>query len=88
MSNLIGVLARMAELDMLKHVEVISTVSGGSIVGAAYYLKLKKMLEAMPDNAMQREDYIRLVAELERHFLQAVQKNLRMRTFSNPWKKR
>lgn len=82
----VGVLARMAELDMLKHVEVLSTVSGGSIVGAAYYLKLKRLLEAKPDGAIQRDDYIRLVAELERHFLRAVQKNLRMRTFSNPWK--
>ena len=35
----------MAELGMLKHVESISTVSGGSIVGAAYYLLLKELLE-------------------------------------------
>ncbi|MFV2057835.1 MAG: patatin-like phospholipase family protein, partial [Thiohalomonadales bacterium] len=32
----LGTLARMAEHGMLRHVEVISTVSGGSIVGAAY----------------------------------------------------
>ena len=30
----IGVLARMAELDLLRHVGVLSTVSGGSIIGA------------------------------------------------------
>lgn len=30
----IGVLARLAELDVLRHVEVLSCVSGGSILGA------------------------------------------------------
>jgi predicted acylesterase/phospholipase RssA len=37
----IGVLARLAELDALRHIDVISCVSGGSIVGAYYYMKLK-----------------------------------------------
>lgn len=32
----IGVLARLAELDLLRPIEVISTVSGGSIIGALY----------------------------------------------------
>lgn len=89
----IGVLARMAELGMLKHVEVISTVSGGSIVGAAYYLLLKQLLESKPDKAskpseiaLDDKDYVELVGTLETHFLQAVQKNLRMRTFANPLK--
>jgi len=88
----IGVLAKMAELGMLKHVEVISTVSGGSIVGAAYYLLLKELLESKPDQATADEaglddsDYITLVEKLESHFLNAVQKNLRMRTFANPVK--
>ncbi len=41
----IGVLAQMAEHGLLRHVEVISTVSGGSIIGALYYLHLKKLLE-------------------------------------------
>lgn len=89
----IGVLARMAELGMLKHVEVISTVSGGSIVGAAYYLLLKQLLESKPDKAtspgataLDDSDYVTLVENLETHFLQAVQKNLRMRTFADPLK--
>ena len=34
----IGVLAALAEHDMLRHVEVLSCVSGGSILGAYYYL--------------------------------------------------
>ncbi|MCI0733366.1 MAG: patatin-like phospholipase family protein, partial [Methylococcaceae bacterium] len=41
----IGTLARLAELDLLRHVQVLSTVSGGSIIGAMYYLKLKQLLE-------------------------------------------
>ena len=89
----IGVLARMAELGMLKHVEVISTVSGGSIVGAAYYLLLKQLLESSPDKAgtsgekaLDDSDYVKLVENLETRFLQAVQKNMRMRTFANPVK--
>lgn len=82
----IGVLARMAELSMLKHVESISTVSGGSIVGAAYYLLLKDLLESKTDHEIADSDYVELVQELEKHFLNAVQKNLRMRTFANPLK--
>ena len=34
----LGVLARLAELDVLRHVDVLSCVSGGSIVGACYWL--------------------------------------------------
>ena len=41
----VGVLARLAETGVLPEVEVISTVSGGSIVGAAYYLRLKRLLD-------------------------------------------
>lgn len=82
----IGVLARMAELGILKHIESISTVSGGSIVGAAYYLLLKNLLESKADDEITDSDYIGLVQKLESHLLGAVQKNLRMRTFTNPFK--
>ena len=37
-----GVLARMGDLDLLRHVRVLSTVSGGSIVGTLYYLHLQQ----------------------------------------------
>ncbi|RKZ98288.1 MAG: patatin family protein, partial [Gammaproteobacteria bacterium] len=82
----IGVLARMAELGLLKHVEVISTVSGGSIVGVAYYMKLKALLEKYSDSEIKDQQYVDMVKELEDQFLFAVQKNLRMRTFANPFK--
>lgn len=80
----IGVLAKMAELGMLRHVESISTVSGGSIVGAAYYLLLKELLENKLDGDITNQDYVDLVQRLEVHFLEGVQKNLRLRTFANP----
>lgn len=79
----IGVLARLAELDLLREVEVISSVSGGSILGAFYYLHLKKLLEEKGDDEIRKEDYIELLKNIEVSFLRGVQKNLRMRTFGN-----
>jgi predicted acylesterase/phospholipase RssA len=75
----IGVLARMAELDLLRHVEVISCVSGGSIVGAHYYLLLRKVLQENADGSITREHYIAIVKDLLDQFLAGVQKNIRMR---------
>lgn len=77
----IGVLARMAELDVLGKVEVLSTVSGGSIVGAMYYLLLKEMLENNPQPTAN--DYVLLVQRLEKEFFAGVQYNLRTRIISN-----
>ena len=82
----LGVLSRMAELGLLHHVEVISTVSGGSIIGALYYLRLRELLMSKEDAQITGQDYVGLVARIERDFLSAVQQNLRIRTFANPWK--
>ena len=82
----IGVLARMAELGLLKRIEVISAVSGGSIIGALYYLHVKRLLEQTPDSEITDKDYVELVQRIEREFLAAVQQNIRMRTFRNPLK--
>jgi predicted acylesterase/phospholipase RssA len=82
----VGVLARLAELGVLPKVEVISTVSGGSIVGAAYYIRLKRLLESKPDAKITDRDYRRLVAELETLLITAVRKNIRTRVFLNPAK--
>ncbi len=75
----IGVLARLAELDVLRHVEVLSCVSGGSILGAHYYLEVRRLLESKPDNEVTREDYIQCVKNVEKAFLSGVQKNIRTR---------
>lgn len=79
----IGVLAALAEEDQLKNIEVLSCVSGGSIIGAYYYLKIKLLFESKEDNEIDKQDYINLVKEIETDFLDGVQKNLRMRIFSN-----
>lgn len=87
----LGVLSQMAELGLLRHVEVISTVSGGSIIGALYYLHVKRLLESKPDQEVTDDDYRSIILTMETDFLYGVQKNLRMRTFANPaknWKMR
>ena len=54
-------MARLAELDALRSVEVISCVSGGSIVAAHYYLEVRKLLQEKNDDDITREDYIAIV---------------------------
>ncbi len=79
----IGVLARLAEMDVLRSVEVLSTVSGGSIVGAHYYLEVQKLLETKADGDITREDYVEIVKRLQKNFLQGIKHNLRTRTAAN-----
>ncbi len=79
----IGVLRRMAELDMLRFVEVLSTVSGGSIVGALYILLLKQELDKKA--RLDKDDYLRIVDKLEQRMCKAIKKNLRVRLFLNPF---
>ena len=76
-------MARLAEMDALRGVEVLSTVSGGSILGAYYYLEVQNLLQTKSDTEITREDYIVLVRRVQEHFLQGVQRNIRMRAFSN-----
>jgi predicted acylesterase/phospholipase RssA len=75
----IGVLARLAELDALRHVEVISCVSGGSIVGAFYYLHLRKKLQEKFDEQLSRSDYVEIVDQVQKQFLKGVQRNINLR---------
>jgi predicted acylesterase/phospholipase RssA len=75
----IGVLAKLAELDVLRHVECLSCVSGGSIIGAHYYLELRKMLQAKADGDINRQDYIDIVKKIERDFFVGVRTNVRTR---------
>ncbi|CAI8786629.1 patatin-like phospholipase family protein [Methylococcus capsulatus] len=85
----LGVLAKMAELDLLRHVQMLSTVSGGSIIGAMYYLKVKQLLEhERTDGVIPSTPgaYVKIVQELETEFLKGVQTNLRVRALLNPIK--
>ena len=79
----VGVLARLAELGLLRRVEVVSSVSGGSIIGALYYIHAKNLLERKADSEISDEDYIELVETIHREFRRAVQKNIRARAFLN-----
>ena len=75
----IGLLAKLAEFDVLRHVEVLSCVSGGSILGAYYYLELRKMLQEHTDAEITRQHYVELVQSIYRNFLAGVQRNIRLR---------
>jgi predicted acylesterase/phospholipase RssA len=80
----IGVVAALAERDALRHVEVLSCVSGGSILGAHLYLELKKLLEEKPDGEIGQRDYVELVRKVADDFLAGVQMNIRTRVAANP----
>ena len=79
----IGVLARLAELGILRRVEVLSMVSGGSIIGALYYLHAKNLLEEKSDAAIGDSDYVAIVERIHKNFRNAVQRNIRARIFLN-----
>lgn len=82
----LGVLARMAELGLLRRVEVISTVSGGSVIGALYYLHVKRLLERVPDAELTDDHFRGLVTALERDLVRGVQGSVFARTLDNPGK--
>ncbi len=73
----LGALARLAELDVLRHIEVLSCVSGGSILGACYWLALRQRL--LDRSAEGPVDYLDLVRRLIGHFERAVTIDLRRR---------
>lgn len=79
----LGVMARLAEIDALRSVEVLSTVSGGSILGAHYYLEVQNLLQTKSDSKITRDDYIELVQRVQKDFLQGVQSNIRMQAFTD-----
>lgn len=78
----LGVLRRMAELDLLRHVEVLSTVSGGSIIGALYVLFLKQRLYASA--SLNRDAYVEIVNDAQKTLIRGIKRNLRTLLFLNP----
>jgi len=74
----LGSLVALAKADKLKDISVISTVSGGSIIGVLYYLKVKELLESKKDENITKKDYLKLVDELIQEFLSVITtKNIR-----------
>jgi len=82
----IGVLRRMAELDLLRHVEVLSVVSGGAIVGAMYTMQLKGALVASENKKLSKSDYVRIVVEVQRKLCEGIRKDIRTRLLVNPFR--
>jgi len=71
----LGVMTRLAECDVLRGVEVLSTVSDGSIVGAHYYLALRRQLQTMTDAKLRRDEYMTIVREVMDQFCAGVRAN-------------
>ncbi len=80
----LGALRRLAELDLLRHVATISTVSGGSILAAHYYLHFKRRFEAQ-QGVLSRQDYIDVLDDVEREFIDGTKKDIRNRLLGHPW---
>lgn len=70
----LGLLRRLAELNWLPRIDVISTVSGGSIIGAFLALRWPELIQAGGDDAA----FIRVVAE---PFLRVIES----RNFLSEW---
>jgi predicted acylesterase/phospholipase RssA len=81
----LGVLAYLAERDILRRVEVLSCVSGGSIVGAHLYLEIQRLLQNTPEEKLTAQDYVALVGRVEAAFLAGVQTNIRSQVLSSFW---
>ncbi|MBD0328634.1 MAG: patatin-like phospholipase family protein [Thermoleophilia bacterium] len=84
----VGVLAYLAERRLLKKVSVLSTVSGGSIVGTLLYFRWLKKCEQIADGetALDDVDYCELVTTVAHELQGAVKKNVRARALLNPVK--
>ena len=70
----LGTLRYLEEAGIMEKVEVVSTVSGGSIIGAYYLVQMERKLRAH-----RNLDRLEACDEIIREFTEQVQKNLRMR---------
>ncbi len=66
----IGTLMNLAENGFLGKVTTLSTVSGGSIIGALYYLHLKYYLET--EENPKESDIIKIVKDVKDEFTKTV----------------
>jgi predicted acylesterase/phospholipase RssA len=94
----VGVLARMADLDLLRHVRMLSCVSGGSVAGAVYYVSLiRKLMEdnntarpgeplALREAPLTAAEYAGCVSATRAVLAQMGRANVRAAMFRNPWK--
>lgn len=78
-----GLLARLAELDLLRRIDIISATGGAAIIAALYHLHLKRLLDAEGDIDSGR--LIKMVVDMERGFLKAAETDFRAQLFQNPF---
>ena len=87
----LGVIRRLEELRIMKDVDVISAVSGGSIIAAYYVCEMERRLHALDDaRRADPDERVRIFEEIAADFLRAVDHNLRTRAliytpFFHPW---
>ena len=70
----LGTLRYLEEAGIMEKVEVVSTVSGGSIIGAYYLVQMERKIRAH-----KNLDRLEACDEIIREFTEQVQKNLRMK---------
>ena len=85
-----GVLTRLAQLDLLRHVKTVSCVSGGSIAGSILYLSLLRIL-GWPEEPLRQEpltgaDFADAAKTTREVLLRVRRRNVRSRVFANPIK--
>src|SRR5260221_2023563 len=79
----LGVLRRLGELDLLRHVTTLSTVSGGSILAAHYYLAFRRVFEERKGD-LEAKDYQEIVTRVEKEFIRGTAADLRNQLLMNP----
>lgn len=80
----VGVLARLGELDLLRHVRMVSCVSGGAVTGSLYYLALLRASENLEDpREVTREHYVACVRTVKEALGRAGGANVRGLVFRN-----
>jgi predicted acylesterase/phospholipase RssA len=93
----VGVLSRLAELDLLRHVRTLSCVSGGSIAGAIYYLTVLSVLAerdvvdaefrgSLRPEPLTPAEVDECVRRTHAYLLRAARANIRALVFKNPAK--
>lgn len=80
----LGVLAALADRDLLRRVDMMSCVSGGAIAGAAYAVRLKALHISKHDLEITVDDYKEVVADLIEVFIRVTGMNLRAAAFRSP----
>ena len=70
----LGTIRYLEEVGIMEKVEVVSTVSGGSIIGAYYLVEMERKLRAQPNL-----DRLTACDQIIQEFSLSVHKNLRMR---------